>query len=54
MEAYYPGMFDFDNMLRYLRPGAKMKRTKRSLKAKRSRCKLGFQRTSPYHKQRVI
>ncbi|KAF6265986.1 hypothetical protein COO60DRAFT_772952 [Scenedesmus sp. NREL 46B-D3] len=54
MEAYLPGMFDFESMLRYLRPGQKMKRTKRSMKAKRSRCRLGFQRTTPYHKLRVI
>ncbi|WIA11899.1 hypothetical protein OEZ85_011983 [Tetradesmus obliquus] len=54
MEAYYPGMFDFESMLRYLQPGQKLKRTKRSVRNKRSRCKLGFQRTTPYHKQRVI
>lgn len=54
MEAYYPGMFDFESMLRYLQQGQKLKRTKRSVRNKRSRCKLGFQRTTPYHKQRVI
>jgi hypothetical protein len=54
MEAYFPGMFDFENMLRHLQPGFKIKRTKRSLKAKRPRCRLGFQRTKPYHKQRLI
>jgi hypothetical protein len=54
MEAYFPGMFDFESMLRHLKPGFKIKRTKRSLKAKRPRCRLGFQRTKPYHKQRLI
>ncbi|KAF8071098.1 hypothetical protein HT031_001180 [Scenedesmus sp. PABB004] len=54
MEAFYPALFDVESALRYLKPGTKRTRTKRPRAAKRPRCTLGYQRTMPYHKPRLV
>eukprot|EP00775_Hariotina_reticulata_P006130 gene6130-6369_t len=54
MEAYYPGFFDIDGFLRYLKPHFKISRSKRPSNVSRVRCKLGWQRRKPYHRQTVI